>query len=237
MMKTIGLIGGLSWESSVSYYQYINQYVKRTYGGLHSAKCLLYSFDFQEIVHLQKAGEWAEATERMVEAGNKLKAGGADMLVICTNTMHLMADEVEAATGLPVIHIVDALAEAIKAQDMKSIGLVGTQFTMEKPFYRERMARHGIELIVPNEEDRKKVHDVIFNELCVGTTCANSKQYYLSVIDQLAAKGAEGVILGCTEIPLLINQNDCALPLFDSTKLHAEKAVSLAIERNEKKDH
>jgi len=236
-MKTIGLIGGLSWESSVSYYQYINQYVKKTYGGLHSAKCLLYSFDFQEIVNLQKAGEWAEATERMIEAGNKLKAGGADMLVICTNTMHLMADEVEAATSLPVIHIVDALADAIKAQDLKSIGLVGTQFTMEKPFYRERMARHGIELIVPNENDRKKVHDIIFTELCVGTICPNSKQYYLSVIDQLAAKGAEGVILGCTEIPLLINQNDCALPLFDSTQLHAEKAVSHALELNEKKDH
>ncbi|GAF14749.1 aspartate racemase [Bacillus sp. JCM 19046] len=229
-MKTIGLIGGLSWESSVSYYQYINEYVKKQFGGLHSAKCLLYSFDFQEIVNLQRAGNWTEATSKMVEAGQKLKAGGAELLVICTNTMHLMADDVEAETGLPVIHIVDALAESIKAQGMRTVGLLGTQFTMEKPFYRERMEKHGIELIVPEEADRKKVHDVIFNELCVGTTCPNSKQYYLSVVEQLADQGAEGVILGCTEIPLLINQSDSILPLFDSTKLHAESAVSIALE-------
>lgn len=228
-MKTIGLIGGLSWESSVSYYQYINQYVKNQFGGLHSAKCLLYSFDFQEIVNLQKEGNWTEATKRMVEAGQKLKAGGADLLVICTNTMHLMADEVEAETGLPVIHIVDALAQSIKEQSMTKVGLLGTQFTMEKPFYRERMQRHGIELLVPEEEDRKKVHDVIFNELCIGTTCSNSKAFYLSVIQKLENQGAEGVILGCTEIPLLVNQLDSRLPLFDSTKLHAEKAVALAI--------
>ncbi|WP_078393122.1 aspartate/glutamate racemase family protein [Shouchella patagoniensis] len=229
-MKTIGLIGGLSWESSVSYYQYINEYAKRHLGGLHSAKCLLYSFDFEEIVSLQKAGNWDEATARMIEAGEKLKAGGAELLVICTNTMHLMADEVERATGLPLIHIVDALAESIKARGMNTVGLLGTQFTMEKPFYKERMKQHhGIDLLIPTEMDRERVHNIIFNELCVGTICPNSNQYYQSVIDQLKQQGAEGVILGCTEIPLLITQADSRLPLFDSTKLHAEMAISFAL--------
>ncbi|WZX99207.1 aspartate/glutamate racemase family protein [Bacillus sp. FSL W7-1360] len=230
-MKTIGLIGGLSWESTAHYYRRLNESVKQQFGGLHSAKCLIYSFDFQEIADLQKAEKWKVATEKMVTAGLCLKAGGAELLVICTNTMHLMADDVSRATGLPLIHIVDALANDIKTHGFTKVGLLGTSFTMEKPFYKERMVQHGIELLTPAEQERTLVHDVIFSELCLGKITPKSKAAYLNVIDHLVARGAEGVILGCTEIPLLIKQCDTPVPLFDSTNIHADYALSIALNR------
>ncbi|TSB47241.1 aspartate/glutamate racemase family protein [Alkalicoccobacillus porphyridii] len=229
-MKTIGFIGGLSWESTADYYRYVNEYVKEELGGLHSAKCLLHSFDFQEIVQLQKLGHWEEATARMVDAAKKLEGAGADLIVICTNTMHLMADEIEKQTSIPLIHIADAVAVAIKKANMSRIGLLGTAFTMEKTFYKDRLATHGIECLIPGEEDRKVAHDIIFSELCRGEILEESKISYQQIIQQLKKDGAQGVILGCTEIPLLIKQTDSPLPVFDSTRLHAEAAVRFAME-------
>ncbi|MDQ0207194.1 aspartate/glutamate racemase family protein [Alkalicoccobacillus murimartini] len=230
-MKTIGFIGGLSWESTADYYKYVNEYVKDELGGLHSAKCLLHSFDFQEIVNLQKLGHWEEATAKMVDAAQKLEGAGADLIVICTNTMHLMAEDIEKATSIPLIHIADAVAESIKKQKLKRVGLLGTAFTMEKDFYKNRLASHGIECIIPCDIGRKDAHDIIFSELCRGEIRNESKVRYQQLIHELALEGAEGVILGCTEIPLLIKQEDSSLPVFDSTKLHAESAVAFAMEQ------
>ena len=230
-MKTIGFIGGLSWESTADYYKYVNEYVKCELGGLHSAKCVLHSFDFQEIVDLQKLGEWELATAKMIEAAQNLEKAGADLIVICTNTMHLMAEEVEKAISIPLIHIADAVAASIKKANMTRVGLLGTAFTMEKSFYKDRLATHGIECIIPCEIGRQDAHEIIFSELCLGDIRPESKIRYQQLINQLSENGAEGVILGCTEIPLLIKQGDSSLPVFDSTKLHAEAAVTFALER------
>ncbi|MGN7310769.1 aspartate/glutamate racemase family protein [Alkalicoccobacillus gibsonii] len=229
-MKTIGLIGGLSWESTAIYYKFMNEYVKKELGGLHSAKIVLHSFDFQEIVNLQKLGHWDTATEKMIEAAQALERAGADSIVICTNTMHLMADAVQEAVSVPLIHIVDAVAASIKKANISKIGLLGTAFTMEKSFYKDRLAKHGIECIVPCEVGRETAHTIIFSELCRGEIREDSKQRYQQLINELAANGAEGVILGCTEIPLLIKQEDSTLPVFDSTTLHAEAAIKAALE-------
>jgi len=227
-MKTIGLIGGLSWESTSEYYSYINRFVKEKLGGLHSAKCLLHSFDFQEMVDLQHNGDWDQATNHMINAAKTLENGGADMIVICTNTMHKMAPEIINEVKIPLLHIVDAVAEKINEQGMRKVGLLGTKFTMEQPFYKEYLSKHGIEVVIPNEEDRKIVHDVIYNELCKGDFKEASKDKYIQIINRLYKQGAEGIILGCTEIPLLVKQEDTFVPLFDSTLLHAKAAVDFA---------
>ncbi|WP_413380862.1 aspartate/glutamate racemase family protein [Alkalihalobacillus sp. 1P02AB] len=232
-MKTIGLIGGLSWESTADYYKTINEYVKKQYGGLHSAKCLMYSFNFHEVVELQNNGLWEEATNEMIHAAESLEKAGADLVIICTNTMHLMAEEVQAAISVPLIHIVDVIANSIKEQGLSSIGLLGTRFTMEKDFYKERLAKHGIKTIIPTDEDRTTVHNVIYQELCQGRICPKSKASYQAIIERLAEQGAQGVILGCTEIPLLLSADDSEIPLFDSTKLHAEYTIQYAMKRKQ----
>ncbi|MBE4908380.1 aspartate/glutamate racemase family protein [Bacillus luteolus] len=228
-MKTIGLIGGLSWESTSVYYSYINRFVQKQLGGIHSAKCLIYSFDFEEIAALQRTGEWQKATGKMIEAAKCLENGGAELIVICTNTMHLMADEVQNACTVPLVHIVDCLVSDIEHLGHKKVGLLGTKFTMEQSFYRDLLMQQGIEVITPDEEERSGVHEIIFNELCKGTFNESSKSYYLSVIKKLVDNGAEGIILGCTEIPLLISQNDTNIPLFDTTFIHANKVAALSL--------
>jgi aspartate racemase len=228
-MKTIGLIGGLSWESTSVYYSYINRYVQQRLGGLHSAKCLVYSFDFEEIARLQRQGEWNLATEKMVEAAKILEQGGADLIVICTNTMHLMANEVQKAINVPLIHIVDCVVGEIKEKNLSKVGLLGTRFTMEQPFYKELLNEQGIEVIIPDDSERQIVHDVIFGELCQGVVESASKKAYLNIINKLVERGAEGIILGCTEIPLLIQQDDSSIPLFDTTYLHAIKVAEKAL--------
>lgn len=229
-MKTIGLIGGLSWESSVEYYRHLNVLVREQLGGLHSAKILMYSFDFEEIVCLQKSGDWETATQRMIDAAQTLEKGGADLLLICTNTMHKMADEVQASVSIPLIHIADETGKEIKARNLKKVGLLGTRFTMEHPFYKERLLAMGIEAIVPNKEDRDIVHNIIFDELCKGILLPESKKAYLDIMNKLIEEGAEGMILGCTEIPLLIKKEDSTIPLFDTTAIHAKSAVAFALE-------
>lgn len=228
-MKTIGLIGGLSWESTTDYYRYINTLVKEKMGGLHSAKCLLYSFDFEEIVALQKAGHWEKATELMINAAKTLEAGGADVVLICTNTMHKMAKEVQASLSIPLLHIAEVTGNKAKEAGLKKVGLLGTMFTMEHVFYKETLLDQGIETIVPEKEDRESVHHIIFDELCKGIILPESKKTYIRIIEKLIDQGAEGVILGCTEIPLLIKQEDSSIPLFDTTFLHAKAAVSFAL--------
>lgn len=229
-MKTIGLIGGMSWESTAFYYKYINEAVKERLGGLHSAKCLLYSFDFAEIVRLQEAGRWQEAAELLAEAAVQLEASGCGVVLICTNTMHTVADEVQRAVGIPLLHIIDVTANEVKRRAIRKVGLLGTQYTMEQPFYRQRLQQLGIEAIVPEKADRVRVHDVIFRELCRGEVTASSKASYLEIVGRLQEQGAEGVILGCTEIPLLLRENDSPLPLFDTTFLHANAAVEFALD-------
>lgn len=228
-MKTIGLIGGLSWESTTDYYRYINTLVKEKMGGLHSAKCLLYSFDFEEIVALQKAGHWEKATELMINAAKTLEAGGADVVLICTNTMHKMAKEVQASLSIPLLHIAEVTGNKAKEAGLKKVGLLGTMFTMEHAFYKETLLDQGIETIVPEKEERESVHHIIFDELCKGIILPESKKTYIRIIEKLIDQGAEGVILGCTEIPLLIKQEDSSIPLFDTTFLHAKAAVSFAL--------
>ncbi|WP_078595716.1 aspartate/glutamate racemase family protein [Evansella clarkii] len=228
-MKILGLIGGLSWESSTEYYRYINTFVKEELGGLNSAKCLMHSFNFAEIVEMQHNGEWEKATQAMVHAAKKLEGGGADAIVICTNTMHKMAEDLEKNVVIPLIHIADATAAKIKEQGLDAVGLLGTNFTMEQDFYKERLKKHGIDVVVPDGEDRKIVHNVIYEELCQGVVKESSKKAYLEILSRLADKGAQGVVLGCTEIPLLINQNDTSMPLFDTTYLHSKAAAEFAM--------
>lgn len=233
-MKTIGLIGGLSWQSSIEYYRIINEEVNKQLQGLHSAKCVMYSFDFAEIVSLQHQGRWDEATALMIEAAHSVERGGADLLLICTNTMHKMADQVQSNISIPLLHIADATAEKILAQGLKTVGLLGTAFTMEQDFYKGRLAsRFGLEVLVPDEEQRKTVHDVIYNELCAGVINASSKEAYKQIVASLVARGAEAIILGCTEIMLLLQQEDCSVPLFDTTRLHAQAAVACALQPEE----
>jgi len=229
-MKTIGLLGGMSWESSLEYYRIINQTVKKRLGGFHSAKCVMVSVDFAEIEALQHAGDWDALTKQMIDAVQQLVRGGADFTVICTNTMHKMADEIEAATPIPLLHITDAAATAIKAQGIHTVGLLGTRFTMEGDFYRVRLEKkHGLRVLLPDLERRKIIHRIIYEELVQGKILGLSRQDYLEIIADLQAHGSQGVILGCTEIPLLVKQSDVAIPIFDTTTLHAQAAVTLAL--------
>lgn len=230
-MKTIGLIGGMSWESSQEYYRIINETAREKLGGLHSAQSLLYSFDFAEIEELQHSGNWDEATHRMVKAAQNLEKGGADFVMICTNTMHKMANEVQSGINIPLLHIADPTGEAIKAKGIAKIGLLGTKFTMEQDFYKGRLGeKFGLEVVVPDEQDRQSVHDIIYDELCLGEVRQSSKEEYQEIIRKLGEQGAQGVILGCTEIGLLVQQEDVALPVFDTTRIHAEAAVDRALQ-------
>lgn len=229
-MKTIGLIGGMSWESSLEYYRLINQGVKEKLGGFHSAKSVMVSVDFAEIEVLQSEGRWQEATAMMIAAARQVQNGGADFLLICTNTMHKMAPEVQAAVSIPLLHIADAAAEAVKAQRLQKVGLLGTRFTMEQDFYRGRLAdQHGLTVLIPPEADRAIVHHVIYQELCLGRLKDDSREEYKRIIRQLVAAGAEGIVLGCTEIPLLVKPKDSPVPLFDTTLIHAQTAVEWAL--------
>jgi len=229
-MKTIGLLGGMSWESSIEYYRIINETVKDRLGGLHSAQCLMYSVDFAEVERLQHADEWEALTLLMIEGMQRLARSGADCLVICTNTMHRMAPEIQAAIDLPLLHIADATADAIKAQGLHTVGLLGTRFTMEGDFYRGKLIQdHGLQVLIPDETERETVHRIIYSELVQGQILERSRLAFQNVIAGLQAKGAQGVILGCTEIPLLIRQSDVSIPVFDTTRIHAEAAVDWAL--------
>jgi len=228
-MKTIGLIGGMSWESSIEYYRIINEAVRAKLGGLHSAKSIMYSVDFAEIEVLQHQGKWDEATELMIGAAKNVENGGAHFVIICTNTMHKMADEVQRHIHVPLLHIADATAESIKARGLRKIGLLGTKFSMEEDFYKGRLARHGLEVIIPAPEEREIVHRVIYDELCIGNIVQASKKRYLGIMHGLVEDGAEGVVLGCTEISLLIRDEDSHVPLFDTTRIHALAAVDYAL--------
>ncbi len=230
-MKTIGLIGGMSWQSTIPYYRIINETVQARLGGLHSARCILWSFDFDEIERLQAAGDWEAATDRMTAAGRALAGAGAQLLAICTNTMHRMADEVEAAAGVPLVHIADATAAAVRATGCRRVGLLGTRFTMEQDFYRGRLARRGgLEVLVPDDAGRTAVHGIIYDELCAGLVREDSRRRFAAIIAQLAERGAEGVILGCTEIGLLVGPQDACLPLFDTTQIHARAVAEAALQ-------
>ncbi|WP_137971261.1 aspartate/glutamate racemase family protein [Pseudomonas sp. F(2018)] len=229
-MKTIGLIGGMSWESTLPYYRHINETIKARLGGLHSARLVLYSVDFHEIEQLQRSGDWQRAGELLGEAAAALERAGAEFLVLCTNTMHKVADAIEQAVSIPLLHIADPTATAIRTAGLQRVGLLGTRFTMEQPFYRERLeSRHGIQVLVPDEADRQLVHQVIYEELCLGTVREESRQAYREVIGRLVAQGAQAVILGCTEIGLLVGDTDAAVPLFDTTLLHARAAADQAL--------
>ena len=229
-MKKIGLIGGMSWESSLEYYRIINETVKKELGGLHSAECVMYSVDFDEIEKFQHQGKWEKLTKIMINCAQRLEKAGANLVIICTNTMHKMAEDVENNINIPLLHIADATAEKIKELGFKKVGLLGTKFTMEEDFYKGRLIeKHGIEVIIPNSKEMQIVHDIIYNELCLGEIKENSKERYKKIIKNLTKKGAEGVILGCTEIPLLIKQEDVEVPLFDTTRIHAQFAVDYAI--------
>jgi aspartate racemase len=231
-MKTIGLIGGMSWESSLEYYRIINEYVRDKLGNLHSAKIIMFSFDFAEIAALQHEGNWDAATKFLTDAAQKLEQIGADVLIICTNTMHKVADQVQKNVTVPLLHIADATAEEIKARGLKKVGLLGTKFTMEQSFYKDRLAdKHGFEVIVPEEKERNIVDHVIYDELCCGEIKPLSKEMFCTIMENLVTNGAEGIILGCTEICLLIGQQDVQIPLFDTTKIHAEAAARFALQQ------
>jgi aspartate racemase len=228
--KTIGLIGGMSWESSAEYYRLLNETVRARFGGLTSAPCILLSVDFAEISALQKTGEWETLTGKMVECAKRLEAAGAEMVLICTNTMHKMADDVQAAVSIPLVHIGDATAARIQKAGLKKVGLLGTLYTMEQEFYRERLAKSfGLEVLIPEEADRQSVHQVIFSELCLGQTLDASRNMYREIIQRLVDRGAEGIILGCTEIMLLIGPEDCPVPVFDTTAIHVGAALDAAL--------
>lgn len=229
-MKVIGLLGGMSWESSIEYYRIINETVRERLGGLHSAVSMMHSVDFAEIEELQMQGAWKEAGEALAKAAADLQAGGADCVVLCTNTMHKVADAITSAITIPFIHIADPTADAIKAARINNIALLGTDFTMSQSFYKGRLIeQHGLNVLVPNDEDRATVHRIIYEELVIGQINAKSKQAYIKIIDRLTKAGAEGVILGCTEIGLLVKAEDCSIPVFDTTLIHAEAAVDFAL--------
>lgn len=230
-MKTIGLIGGMSWESSAEYYRIMNEEVKEKLGGLHSAKCLLYSVDFDEIERYQAEDDWESAGEALGKAALSLEKAGAAFIVICTNTMHKVIDSIEKRVTIPVLHIADATANQIQQSNIKTVGLLGTKYTMEQKFYKARIEANGIKVIVPNEKARNDIHRVIYEELCVGKIEQSSKDYYKNVIQQLVNHGAEGIILGCTEIGLLIKPEDSEVPLFDTTVIHTIEAVHEALKK------
>lgn len=229
-MKTIGLIGGMSWESTVPYYRIINETVKARLGGLHSAKLVLVSVNFHEIERMQHAGDWAAAGEAMADAARRLQAAGADFIVLCTNTMHKVADAIERAVDIPLLHIADPTAAAIKAAGHSTVGLLGTHFTMEQAFYRDRLvSKHGLNVIVPDDVERAIVHRVIYEELCLGEIRDESRDEYRRIIAKLVERGAQAIILGCTEISLLVVARDATVPLFDTTRLHAEGAAEACL--------
>lgn len=234
-MKTIGLLGGMSWESTIPYYRQINQHIKQQLGGLHSAKIILYSVDFADIEALQRSGDWDRAGELLAEAAVKLQAAGADCLVLCTNTMHKVAAVIETAVTIPLLHIADATAEAIQLAGLKKVALLGTRFTMEQDFYKKRLTEsYGLEVLVPDEESRALVHQVIYQELCLGLVKPDSRLQYQQIMADLVVQGAEAIILGCTEIALLVSAEDCAVPLFDTTFLHVQKAADYALEQEDR---
>ncbi|QLY80747.1 aspartate/glutamate racemase family protein [Clostridium intestinale] len=229
-MKTIGLIGGMSWESTVTYYQIINEVVKKQLGGLHSAKVVLYSVDFQEIEECQSNGEWDKSAGILGGAAKKLEQAGADFIVICTNTMHKIAPNIQKEIQIPIIHIAEATAEKLIENNIYKVALLGTKYTMKQDFYKEKLIERGIEVLIPNDSDVEIVNNIIYDELCLGIISEKSKSGYIRIIDKLKEDGAQGVILGCTEIGLLIGQEDTILPVFDTTQIHATKAAMLAIE-------
>ena len=228
-MKTIGLIGGMSWESSSEYYRIINEEVKRRLGGLHSAKCVLYSVDFEEIEICQRNGEWEKSAQILIDAARGLEAAGADFIVICTNTMHKVADKIQAGINIPLLHIADITAQQVLTDGIKTIGLLGTKYTMEQDFYKSRIQAKGIKVLIPKETDRVAVNAVIYNELCLGQIIDESRARYKTIIQDLIEQGAEGIILGCTEIGLLVKPEDSTVPLFDTTLIHAIGAVNFAL--------
>jgi len=229
-MRTLGLLGGMSWESTLPYYRLLNERVRERMGGLHSAKLLLYSVDFAEIEALQHRGEWDAAGEVLAEAAARLQQAGAQALVICTNTMHKVAAQVEAATDIPLLHIADATAHRIHAAGLHSVGLLGTRFTMEQAFYRERLERSGLQVLVPGTAARERIHAIIYDELCRGVIREESRAFYRQAIAELVDQGAQGIILGCTEIGLLVGTADAPVPLFDTARIHAEDAADWALE-------
>lgn len=231
-MKTIGLIGGMSWESTVPYYRQINETIKDRLGGSHSARIVLYSIDFHDIERLQHAGDWEAAGVILAEAARSLEAAGADFLVLCTNTMHKVVPSIESAVGIPLLHIADPTAAEIKQAGHSTVGLLGTRFTMEQAFYRERLSeRHGLQVIVPNAEDRGTIHRIIYEELCLGVVLPESRDEFRRIMASLASEGAEAIILGCTEISLLISQQHSKVSLFDTTAIHARAAAEEALAR------
>ena len=228
-LKTIGLIGGMSWESTVTYYKIINETVKEKLGGLHSAKCMLYSVDFQEIEECQANGNWEKSGEILGEAANNLEKAGADFIVICTNTMHKVVNQIKEKISIPILHIAEMTAEKILEKELKNIALLGTKYTMEQDFYKSKLIEKGINVIIPDKNDIEIINKVIYDELCLGTINSNSKKKFLEIVDKLRNKGAEGIILGCTEIGLLIKNADTDVPLFDTAIIHAEQAAIYSI--------
>ncbi|MBJ8110797.1 aspartate/glutamate racemase family protein [Bacillus cereus group sp. N6] len=224
-MKTIGLIGGMSWESTSEYYRIINEEIKERLGGLHSAKCMINSVDFEEIERFQSNGDWNGAGEILGNAAYSLQRGGADFIIICTNTMHKVVEKIKENIHIPVLHIADATAKEIKRKDIQRVGLLGTKYTMEQDFYKLRIEENRIKVMVPSEKDREKINEVIYTELCLGKITSQSREYYKRVIEELVQEGAQGIILGCTEIGLLIKQEDVSVPIFDTTYIHAVEAV------------
>ncbi len=229
-MKTIGLIGGMSWESTVTYYQIVNETVKRELGGLHSAKVLLYSVDFAEIEEYQTKGEWDKSAAVLAEAAQNLEKAGAGYIIICTNTMHKVAPAIQKKISIPIIHIAEATADALKENGIEKVGLLGTKYTMTQEFYKSKLIEAGIEVVIPDEAGVTVVNNIIYNELCLGIISEESRKKFVNIIKQLEKAGAQGVILGCTEIGLLIHQKDVEIPVFDTTQIHATKAALLAIE-------
>jgi aspartate racemase len=228
-VKTIGLIGGMSWESTIPYYRHINTVVKQRLGGLHSARVILYSVDFHDIERLQRAGDWQTAGTMLSAAARILESAGADFLVLCTNTMHKVAPVIQAAVGIPLLHIADPTAAAIKQAGFSKVGLLGTRFTMEEGFIKERLGRHGLQILTPGRADRETVDRIIFDELCQGILAEESRARYRAIIAGLIEQGAQAIILGCTEVSLLIEQKDSAVPVFDTTSLHAQEAGQWAL--------
>lgn len=228
-MKTIGLIGGMSWESTVTYYRVINEEIKKRLGGFHSGKILLYSVDFEEIEKCQMSGEWEKSGEILADAAKRLEKAGADFIVICTNTMHKVFGQVQAAVKIPVLHIAETTAEIMKKDKITKTGLLGTKFTMEQDFYKSVLAENGIEAVVPDEDGRKTVNDVIYNELCMGQIKESSKKQFLEIIEKLRDQGAQAVILGCTEIGLLVEQKNVDIPVYDTALIHAEVAAEKSL--------
>jgi aspartate racemase len=236
VMRTIGLIGGMSWESTAIYYRLLNELVRERLGGLHSARIVMSSVDFAEIEELQSSGQWDRAGELLAAEAAKLEAAGADFLVLCTNTMHKVADAIGSSVSIPLLHLGDATADAVRADGLGTIGLLGTAFTMSQDFYRGRLESHGLRVLVPDADDRALVHRVIYDELCRGVVVEESRRAYVEIVDRLVSRGAQGVILGCTEIELLIQPGDLSVPSFPTTQIHAETAVNAALDTGARED-